>query len=81
MNKLIKKLLSCAAVSAVILTSGCDGRKEVCADFSGAKISTPEAAEKLGIKLVRQDNPAIGDGIAWGVVHDNIYKYCEFFKK
>ena len=58
------------------LASGCDSTVNTCRDFFGKRIGIQEAAVKLRINLTRQSEPVIGDGIAWGIVRDDIDRYC-----
>ena len=67
-------------LAVLTLVSGCDSTANTCRDYFGKRIGIQEAAVKLRINLTRQSEPVIGDGIAWGVVRDDIDRYCRIKK-
>ena len=67
-------------LSLPVFIGGCDSTVNTCRDYYGKRINIEEAATRLRIKIERQAEPVIGDGIAWGIVSDDIDKYCHVGK-
>ena len=67
-------------LAILTLASGCDSTVNTCRDYYGRRIGIQEAAVKLRINLKKQSEPVMGDGIAWGVVRDDIDRYCHVKK-
>jgi len=67
-------------LALAIFIGGCDSTVNTCRDYYGKRINIEKAATRLRIKIERQAEPAIGDGIAWGIVSDDIDKYCHVGK-
>jgi len=50
-----------------LLLTSCQGKREICADAAGRKITYQEAGSKLGL----------GDDTYW----QDVRRYCEFYQK
>ena len=72
----MKKAQISGALIALLILGGCDNTVNTCRDYYAKRINIEEAALKLRINITKQDEPSIGDGIAWGTVSDDIDKYC-----